>query len=128
MNRTVSRRFLQAAILLGGLVPVLAGGSGMILGPAFLGEESGAAMDSHFRYLSALLFAIGLAFWSCAVEPESKEARARLLTAIVFVGGLARLGGALREGFPPLPMTLAIGMELIVTPSLYLWLRSFRKA
>lgn len=126
----MERRLLQLSIFIGGFVPVLAGGGSMIFGPQFLEETTGAAMDSHFRYLSALLFGIGLAFWSCIRNPETKEPLARVLTMIVFIGGLARLGGALVNGFPPTAMTLAIGMELIVTPALYLWLRrlAFRAA
>jgi hypothetical protein len=39
----------------------------------------------------------------------------------VFIGGLARLGAALTIATPSIPMQLAIGMELIVTPLLCVW-------
>jgi hypothetical protein len=58
-------RLLQLAVALAGFVPVLAGGAGVLLGPAMVGGLLGeAAADSHFRYLSGLLLAIGLGFWS----------------------------------------------------------------
>jgi hypothetical protein len=45
----------------------------------------------------------------------------RLLTAIVFIGGLGRLLGDVLHGFPKGPMTWALGMELVVTPLICLW-------
>jgi hypothetical protein len=113
---------LQIAIALGGLVPVGAGLAGVILGPAMLDQNLHAsAADSHFRYLSGLLAAIGVLFWSTIPHIASRGPTVRLLTAIVVTGGLARaLGLALHD-----PMTLATGfalvMELGVTPLLCLW-------
>ena len=49
--------------------------------------------------------------------------RATLLSGIVFVGGLARLYGVLVDGWPALPMQLALVMELGVVPLLWLWQR-----
>jgi hypothetical protein len=72
------------------------------------------------RYLSGLLFAIGLTFWMSVPDIERHQARFRLLAAIVFAGGLARLAGLL-HGTPDLPMQLALVMELLVTPLLCLW-------
>jgi hypothetical protein len=43
------------------------------------------------------------------------------LTAIVFVGGLARLGGVIAVGEPSAPMLFGLAMELVVTPLVCLW-------
>ena len=117
----IERRALQLLALIGGCVPVIAGGSGMILGAAMLGESVDISLDSHFRYLSGLLFGIGLGFWSCIPHMEEKTGRVRILTALVVIGGVARLSAAMAVGMPSLPMILAIGMELVITPLLCIW-------
>ena len=115
------KRLLQAAFALAGLVPVYAGASGAIRGAAFLGTAAPAAMDSHLRYLSGLLLAIGLAFWSAIPRIEDRTALIRLLTAMVVLGGLARALGLAVSGWPGNGMAFGLVMELAVTPLLCLW-------
>lgn len=114
-------RLLQVAVALGGLVPVSAGLAGVLMGPALVGAAANVDADSHFRYLSGLLLAIGLAYWSTVPGIEAKCARFRLLTFIVVVGGLARLGAVWAMGVPSRPMIAALVMELLITPSLCVW-------
>lgn len=117
-----SRRGLQLAVAILALVPVGAGLGGVLLGPAFSdGIPGGIDADSHFRYLSGLLLAIGLGFWSTIPRIEQHAARFRLLTALVFVGGLARLLSLVQWGPPGGAMLFGLGMELVVTPLLCLW-------
>ena len=116
----MERRALQFAILLAGLVPVFGGGVGVVRGEAAFGAWAGAGEDSQMRYLSGLLLAIGLVFWACIPTIERRGETVRLLTAVVVVGGLARLGGLIAVGDPG-RMRWALGMELIVTPLLCLW-------
>jgi hypothetical protein len=115
------RRLLQIMVFFGAFVPICAGGSGMIWGPAMIFPVMDPALDSHFRYLSGLLCAIGFGFWSAIPAVETKTERARVLTALVVLGGLARLGGAIFAVMPPAPMLTALVMELAVTPLLCLW-------
>ena len=117
------RRALQFCVVLGGCVPVGAGLAGVWLGPRFAGPvlDPSVSLDSHFSYLSGLLLAIGLAFWSTLPAIEDRGGRFRLLTAIVFVGGLARATTLLRFGLPDAPMLFGLTMELIVTPALAFW-------
>ncbi len=112
---------LRLAVALGGLVPVSAGLAGVLAGPGMLGAPSGPDEDSHWRYLSGLLLGIGLGFWSTLPDPARHTGRFRLLTAIVVLGGVGRLWGLVMRGSPGLPMLLALGMELVVTPLLCLW-------
>jgi hypothetical protein len=115
------KRALQLAILAGGFVPVLAGGAGVLAGLGMIPHAAGdASLDSHFRYLSGLLLAIGVAFWSAVPDIERQGSRVRLLTAIVVTGGLARALGVLHEA-PGGAMRLALVMELGVTPLICLW-------
>ncbi|HYI39861.1 MAG TPA: DUF4345 domain-containing protein [Allosphingosinicella sp.] len=121
---SLERRLLQAAVALGCVVPFLAGGSGMIEGPTFLRDVESpvpADLDSHFRYLSGLLFAIGLAFASCIPGIERKTARFRLLAFLVFVGGLGRLMGLVTSGMPGTGHVFGLAMELGAVPLLVLW-------
>lgn len=118
------RTAFQIAVLVGGLVPVGAGAAGVALGVDFMGGATGpdvVSLDSHVRYLSGLLLGIGIAFWAAAPRPEAHTTRFRLLTAIVFLGGLARLQGVLLEGAPSIGMRFGLVMELIITPALCLW-------
>ena len=113
---------LQLAILLAGLVPVSAGAAGVILGVSLLtNAASGPDLDSHFRYLSGLLLAIGLAFWGLIPGIERRGTMFRLLSFIVVAGGLGRLAGVILAGAPSIPMLATLGMELGVTPLLCLW-------
>jgi hypothetical protein len=113
---------LQAAVAVAGLVPVGAGLAGALMGPAMLDEPiSSIATDSQFRYLSGLLLAIGLGFWSTIPQLPRRTARVRLLTAVVVLGGLGRLYGVTQQGWPETPMVLALVMELLVTPLLCFW-------
>ena len=78
---------------------------------------------THVSYLSGLLLGIGLAFWSLIPAIERQSRAFTLLTAIVAVGGLARLAMAARTGAWGLSVDLPLVMELAVTPLLCLWQR-----
>ncbi len=112
---------LQVAIAVLALVPIGAGLAGAILGPAIVGAAAEVSADSYFRYLSGLLLAIGLLFWSAIPRIERQGRRIQILTLIVFVGGLARLGGVFLVGEPSPPMLFGLAMELVVTPLICLW-------
>ena len=116
----MERRALQLAILLGGCVPVFAGFAGAWRGASIVGVAAGPAADSHFRYLSGLLLAIGLIAWGCVPTIERRATIFRTLTAVVVIGGLARLAGWFM-GVDPGSMRWALVMELVVTPLLCLW-------
>ncbi|RYE44180.1 MAG: DUF4345 domain-containing protein [Hyphomicrobiales bacterium] len=122
------RRCLQVAVCVACIVPIGAGLAGVIFGSSFLGwiddaNASGRALDSHTRYLSGLLLAIGLAFLSAVPAIERHSARFTLLTSIVFVGGLTRLAGLAVTGIPPKGMIFGLIMELVITPLLCVWQR-----
>lgn len=121
VNSSLERRLLQVAVAVCGLVPVSAGLAGSLLGLPMVDTAGDASADSHYRYLSGLLLGIGLLFWVTVPAIDRHAARFRLLTAIVLVGGLARLYGLVRLGIPDPPMLFGLVMELVVTPALCLW-------
>ena len=115
------RRLLQRVIAVAGLVPVSAGLYGVLFGAGLTGDRMSITGDSHYRYLSGLLLGIGLVFWSGIPGVERKGGRIGALTLVVVAGGLGRLVGLAMSGVPDLPMLLAFGMELVVTPLVGLW-------
>lgn len=122
MTASLERRLLQIVVALAGLVPFAAGLAGGLLGSGMAGTGiADASLDSHIRYLSGLLLGIGLAFWAAIPTIERQTARVRLLTAIVFLGGLMRLLGIFTHAVPGPPMLFGLGMELAVTPLICLW-------
>jgi hypothetical protein len=115
------KRLLQISVLFAACVPVLAGLAGVVTGPGFLGMAGDVSADSHFRYLSGLLLAIGLGYWSYVPSIETKTKRFKLLTLIVVMGGMARLISLVSVGVPSKPMLFGLVMELMVAPIMCLW-------
>lgn len=122
-GQTLSKRLLQVAVSVGGLVPVGAGLAGASFGPSLVGGMSTwpISLDSHFDYLSGLLLGIGICFGSTIKNIEQKRVPFRMLTLIVMVGGLARLNSLICDGLPDRAMLFGLAMELIVTPCLAFW-------
>jgi hypothetical protein len=117
LSPTTERRLLQIAIAVAGIVPV-GGGLWGVLGQM---TTQGALSTSNARYLSGLLLGIGLTFWVAIPTIERRGAVVRALAAIIVIGGIARLAGAiLATGFPP-AVSLPLVMELGVTPLIALW-------
>lgn len=115
------RRLLQIAVALGSLIPITAGAAGILSGLAMVDAGGIVSADSHFRYLSGLLFGIGIAFATTVPRIECNTARFRVLTGIVVAGGIGRLISLLVRGAPDAAMLAALAMELIVTPVLASW-------
>ena len=117
------RGALRLAVALACLVPLSAGGAGVIFGSGFVGVPGASfvSADSHVRYLSGLLLGIGLGFAALIPRIEVQGEPFRLLTFIVFLGGLARMGGIFAIGVPDASMLFGLAMELVVTPALCWW-------
>ena len=123
MSYVIERRLLQAAVALACIVPLWMGGQSMIDGVGIMKGADGASidLDSHFRYLSGILFGLGLAFASCIPGIEAKGRLFRILTMVVVVGGLGRLISAIELGLPGTGHQFGLAMELGVVPLLALW-------
>jgi hypothetical protein len=119
----MEKRALQFVVAIGTLVPIGAGSAGMLFGPRMMGSAVVGAgdLDSHFRYLSGLLLAIGLGYVSTIPRIETHGGRFRLLTGLVVMGGIGRLLSLLAIGPPSATMLAALAMELVVTPGLAIW-------
>jgi hypothetical protein len=111
-------------VAIGCLVPLAAGGTGIVRGAALLKsvhDPLPVDLGSHFRYLSGLLFGIGIGFAACIPAIERRGPVIRTLGLVVIVGGLGRLFGLLRDGPPSIAHLAALAMELVATPILLLW-------
>jgi hypothetical protein len=115
------KRLLQQAVGWLSVVPFATGLFGVLFGPALTNETVSISGDSHFRYLSGLLIGVGICFWSTIPGIETKTDRFRLLTAVVFIGGLGRLLGLVLTGIPSFLMLGGLAIELVVTPVMCLW-------
>jgi Domain of unknown function (DUF4345) len=118
---------LQAVVAIVGIVPVSAGLTGAALGPAMIGVDASADLDSHYRYLSGLLLATGLAFWAIIPGIERRTTEFRLLTFLVVTGGICRLVSLAAVGVPSASMAAAFSTELVITPLLCLWQSAIRE-
>jgi hypothetical protein len=116
------KKALQIAVAIAGLVPVAAGAAGAF-DPGLLDLAGRPESLTHAAYLSGLLLGLGLAFWSLIPAIEKQARLFTLLTAIVMLGGLARLALAVRLHAWGPAVTLPLMMELAVTPALCLWQR-----
>jgi hypothetical protein len=117
------RRLLQAILAVVSLIPLSAGLAGIWTGPHFYDLTASISADSHMRYLSGLLFGLGIVVWWIIPRVEKPSEAFGTLTAIVFVGGLARLWSLLHVGVPNGVMSSALFVELGLTPVLFFWHR-----
>lgn len=118
-----SKRWLQAVVAVLALVPVITGAAGVLAGPAAVAGAGSwpADLDSHFRYLSGIFFALGLVFYGCIPAIDQKTLPFRIAAALVVAGGAGRLISLAAADTPSLPHILGLGLELGVVPALVLW-------
>lgn len=116
------KRVLQVAVAIACLVPLLTGGESILRGAAWMAKGPVSVdLDSHFRYVSGIFFALGVAFTTCVPGIERKGARFRLLGAMVVCGGCARLWSLIAVGAPSQGHLFGLAMELGVVPVLMGW-------
>lgn len=119
----LERRLLQLAVAIACLVPLSVGGASVLHGPDAItrGLPYPASFDSHFRYLSGIFLALGIAFASCVPRIERSGARFQLLGWMVVAGGLSRILSLVLVGTPGFGHRFGLVMELGVVPLLMLW-------
>ena len=121
MSLARERRLLQQSVGFLAVVPVATGLYGVLFGQALTGDAVSVSAESHFRFLSGLLLAIGLCFWSTIPGIEDKTGRFRLLSLLIVIGGLGRLIGLMLTGIPSLSMLAGLVLEHVAVPVLALW-------
>lgn len=125
MTPFAEKRVLQVIVAIACLIPLKTGGDGILFGPSWLKGMAEVVtptdLDSHFRYISGIFFAVGVAFATCVAGIETKGGRFRLLGGFVICGGCARLLSLILVGMPSSGHLFGLTMELGVVPLLMLW-------
>ena len=124
MRAETEKRLLQAAFAIACLVPLAAGGQGVLQSAAMLAgvrPPLPVDLDSHYRYLSGLLLGIGFVYLWTIPKIEARGTIVRALAAIIVVGGLARLLSLVEVGPGGGGHRFALVMELGVVPAIALW-------
>lgn len=118
----MSRKPLQVAVALLACIPVSVGLLGVVAGPGEVMRGSWPVnLDSHYRFLSGIFLATGLAFWWCVPSIERKTTLFRTLCFLVFAGGLGRAVSLAVAGPPVVEHLIGLGFELILVPILVAW-------
>jgi hypothetical protein len=123
-SRDGGRRGLQVTLGVLSAIPFLSGLAGMLVGPKTLpGDTSqlGATADSEYRFVNAFWFATAPVIWSAIPQVEQRTGLLRRLTAVIFVGGLARLVSWRTTGRPHAVFIAATVLELVGLPAVMAW-------
>lgn len=118
----VSRRGLQAVLLLLGLVAVVAGSATVLTGGSLVVErgEVSASVDSELRFHGAWYVAAGLVLLRAVSRVERETILIRTICAVVFVAACGRLISLVVVGAPhPLYLTLMViefAIPVVVVP------------
>ncbi len=126
MQHDRSQLVFRCIVAVLALIPISAGAAGVLLGLSFPGfelEAENADAASHFRFLSGIFLAMGLAYWGVGLGIGEYLCRFQLLAMLTFAGGLARLASLWLDGIPSTGHLIGLAMELTVVPLLYLWSR-----
>ncbi len=127
----MTKRPLQIALIILGLVPLITGVLGMmgLSDPIYqgIGVPPNALLDSNLRFFAGLWFGLGCAVMWLVPRVESKTAVYRVLWGMIFVGGIGRLLSILYIGLPAAPFTAPFlgftALEIIGSPLFILWQR-----
>ncbi|MCO1593956.1 DUF4345 domain-containing protein [Micromonospora sp. RHAY321] len=119
----MSKRGLQVVLAILASVAVASGLYGMLAGPTAL-PGSGpvdATVDSEYRFTNAFWLVAGVVVWWAIPRVQQATAVLRVALGAAFLGGLARLLAAAVSGWPHPIFLGALGVELVVVPTVLLW-------
>ncbi len=130
----MSKRLLQAVLLVVGLISVITGAMGVLSGVMDkyygLGENIGPGaiiLDSNLRYFSGVWFGLGLIILWMLPSIEKQKLLLRLIAIMVFLGGVGRIFSMVHLGRPSFPYIIFTAMELSF-PLLIIWQNTLVRA
>lgn len=114
---------LKILLLLLGTTIVLISLMHVAIGPASIpgAVPVNATMDSEDRFYAVFFLAYGAAILWCAMDVQGRVRQIRLLMAVFFLGGVARMVSMLQVGLPH-PFFIAMTAIELVQPPLMVWL------
>ncbi|MGZ9224272.1 MAG: DUF4345 domain-containing protein [Anaerolineales bacterium] len=127
----MSRRILQSILAVIGLIAVITGALGLLAGiTADYGDyyrvsvnpslEGNIVLDSNLRYFSGLWLGLGLILFWIIPSIERQKTVFRLLSGMIFIGGLGRLISMAVFGMRSPVFAMFVVLEVLF-PLLILW-------
>lgn len=116
----MERLFLQIATAFASFVLIALGLCGVFFGVQFLHGTGNAVIDNYFRFLSAIVAAIGVLYLISIPHIERRGRRFTMLSFLIFAGGMAHLYAFLMRPVPSNGTIFGLFMELIFVPMLWL--------
>ena len=121
----MSRKALQIATGVLGLVPLLTGLIGMtgVSDPIYAAARVPAdpLLDSNLRFFAGVWFGLGVAILWLVPRIESQTVLFRVVWGAIFVGGIGRLLSMILIGMPPLPFVAFTLLEIVGAPLFIYW-------
>ena len=120
-----SRRGLQIATGVLGLVPLITGAIGLLGLADPLYASAGMlplpVLDSNLRFFSGVWLGLGIAVFWMLPRIERETALFRIFWGAIFLGGIGRVLSLLFAGVPPSPFLGFTALELLGAPLFVLW-------
>ena len=121
----MSKRNLQIATALLGIIPVLTGIISMfgVSDPIYAsaGIPPNALLDSNLRFFAGVWLGLGLALYWIIPNIEKQTLLFRVLWGMIFLGGVGRLASMLFLALPPLPFVGFTILEIVGAPFFIWW-------
>jgi Domain of unknown function (DUF4345) len=118
------RRAFQVTLGVLAGIPFASGLMGMVVGAGTLpgdASEVTATLDSEYRFINAFWFSTAPLIWSTLPRVEKETTKLRMIMAVVFAGGVARLISWRRTGRPHPVFLSALAIELVGMPVMAAW-------
>lgn len=119
----MQQRLLIIVLTAFGTVAVLSGLSGVILGPSLIpgGAPVSASVDSQYRFAFVFWLAAGAGLLWSLFRLHERKGVTRVMLALAFVGGFARLVSVIATGWPHPAFITTLALELVVIPLVIWW-------
>lgn len=119
----MGQRALVIVLAALGAVAVASGLNGILLGPGSIpgGAETTASVDSNYRFAQVFWFAAGAGLWWSLRRLRERRHITRLMLALAFLGGIARLISVVVTGWPHPVFIGVLALELVVIPVVLWW-------
>ena len=127
----INKRMFQVTLAIFGSIAAITGLIGVISGitpnlgdfyrvSVSNGVEGNIILDSNLRYFSGLWLGVGLTLFWMIPAPERQKTVFRLLSGMIFIGGLGRLISIFAFGAPS-PVFVLFAVLEVFFPLLILW-------
>ncbi len=116
------RNALQITLAIFSVIPLAFGLSGVFFGAGrwLPGEAIPPELDNQYRYLSAYYLSLSFLLWWAIPHIERHTTLIRIITFVMFLGGLSRLWSFVDVGSASQTQIIAMGIEL-AAPLIAVW-------